>query len=432
MSDRWVGFPGGELTSETTLELAPGIRTRRNAGGHVLIDSPAGTIVDIGPCGFAILALFSQPVRLGDAVEHLERECGTTTEFAPTMNALNMLLEEGAIVVTGGTAPHTSGWADPVEHARMLHDDRRTSDYIAAIAAEVRPDDIVLDIGTGSGVLAVAAARAGARHVYAVEASDIADVAARVFVANGVQERVTLLPGWSRHIELPKRADVLVSEVIGNEPFEEEILETTLDARHRLVKRNARLLPSTLTLFARPLLLPEAELRQRTFGRAAVARWDDLYGIDFTPLLDASGPGPVHTITEGEVVATWPPVGPVAQLVAVDLTSISRPSLEAQADVVVDPPGRVNAIAVTFEATLFERFAHTMDPWRWPASSWGTSVWVLPDEIVVDRDAVLRVTYRRRVSGSADGLTCRVIPSEDHSEGDIQQGCRIGMARNTT
>ena len=89
----------------------------------------------------------------------------------------------------------------------MLHDDRRTGDYLAALAEAVRPGDVVLDIGTGSGVLAVAAARAGARRVYAVEASDIAEVAERVFAANGVTDTVTLVPGWSREIELPEPAD---------------------------------------------------------------------------------------------------------------------------------------------------------------------------------------------------------------------------------
>ena len=109
-----------------------------------------------------------------------------------------MLIEESALVSPGAERARTSGWADPVEHARMLHDERRTGDYVAALAAAVRPNDVVLDIGTGSGVLAVAAARAGARRVYAVEASDIAEVAQRVFVVNGVEDQVTLLPGWSR------------------------------------------------------------------------------------------------------------------------------------------------------------------------------------------------------------------------------------------
>ena len=64
----------------------------------------------------------------------------------------------------------------------------------------------------------MAAARAGARRVYAVEASDIAEVAERVFAANGVQDQITLIRGWSRQIELPKQANLLVSEIIGTRP----------------------------------------------------------------------------------------------------------------------------------------------------------------------------------------------------------------------
>jgi precorrin-6B methylase 2 len=105
-------------------------------------------------------------------------------------------------------------------------------------------------------VLAVAAAKAGVRRVYAVESSDIAEVAERVFEANGVRDTVTLVTGWSREIELPERADALVSEIIGNEPFEEEILETTLDARRRHLEPGARLIPNALTLIAKPLLIP--------------------------------------------------------------------------------------------------------------------------------------------------------------------------------
>ena len=281
-----------ELSRDTVLQLAPGIRTRWNAAGHVVVDSPVGTIIDIGPRGFGILSLFSQPRRLGEAIDRLEHEHRHSTDLAPTLSVLNMLIEESALVRPDGGRARTSGWADPVEHARMLHDERRTGDYLAALAAAVRPDDVVLDIGTGSGVLAVAAARAGARHVYAVEASDIAEVAERVFAVNGVRDRVTLLPGWSRQIELPEQADLLVAELIGNEPLEEEILETTLDARRRLLAPGARLIPHALTLLARPVLLPEAEIRQRAFGRAALQRWRDLYGIDFEPLARRGDPGP--------------------------------------------------------------------------------------------------------------------------------------------
>ena len=295
-----------DISPETLLQLAPDLRTRFDGAGHVLVDAPDGTIVDIGPRGYSILSLFSRPLALGEAIEQLERGEGSATDFVPTLSVINMLIEEGALVRPDARGGPIERWADPVEHARMLHDDRRTNDFLAALAKAVRPGDVVLDIGTGSGVLAIAAARAGARHVYAVEASDIADAAARVFALNDMEDRITLVDGWSRQIELPEQADLLVSEVIGNEPFEEEILETTLDARRRLLKPGARLIPHALTLFARPLL-PEAEARQRALGRTALERWRGLYGIDFEPLVNAAAPGPVNSPTEAEVAATWPP-----------------------------------------------------------------------------------------------------------------------------
>ena len=398
------------LAPETILQLAPGVRTRFDAAGHVLLDAPDGTIVDLGPRGFTALGLFARPLALGAAIARLEADEHSSTDFALTMNVINMLMEEGALVEPGAGRGPTSGWADPVEHGRMLHDDRRTHDYIAALTEAVRPGDVVLDLGTGSGVLAIAAVRAGARHVYAVEGSDIAEVAERVFAANWVADRVTLVTGWSRLIELPEPADLLVSEVIGNEPLEEEILETTLDARRRLLKPGARLIPHRLTLLARPLLLPDDEARQRAIGRPAIDRWRDLYGIDFQPLLDAALPGPVNMPTEAEVAATWPPAGPAVALAELDLATVENASVRAAADLRVEG-GAVNAVALTFRADLHGTIAHTLDPWTWPTSSWATSVWVLPERLDVGATDALHVRYSRRVMGTPDGLTCELVES---------------------
>jgi len=380
------------------------------ADGHVLVDAPDGTIIDTGPGGFATLSMFARPLSLGAAIERLENDRSVATEFLPTISVINMLIEEGALAPADADRVSARGWADPVEHARMLHDDRRTSDYIAALRGAVRPDDVVLDIGTGSGVLAIAAARAGARRVYAVEASDIADVAEHVFARNGVQDRVTLIRGWSRQIELPEPADLLVAELIGNEPLEEEILETTLDARRRLLKPGARLIPHTLELLARPLLVPDAHARQRAIGRRAIERWRRLYGIEFQPLLDAAVPSPVNNPTEAEVIAGWPPVGPPVSLVTVQLGRFRRATVDAAAELILAPPAHVNAVAITFRAHLHGGIVHTLDPWRWSSSSWATSMWVLPDAVRVGPRDALRVRYTRRAPGRADGLTVDVSP----------------------
>ena len=419
-------MPGTDLSPETRLQLAPGVRTRLDGVGHVLVDAPDGTIIDAGPNGFATLSMFARGLTLGAAIERVENDSSRATDFVPTLSVINMLIEDGALVPANADRLLSRGWADPVEHARMLHDDRRTDDYIAALRQAVRPADIVLDIGTGSGVLAIAAARAGARHVYAVEASDIADVAERVFAANGVQDRVTLIRGWSRDIKLSEPADLLVAEVIGNEPLEEEILETTLDARRRLLKPGARLIPHTLELVARPILIPDAEARQRAIGRHAIDRWRQLYGIEFQPLLDAALPGPVNNPTEAEVLAHWPPAGPPVTLATVALERYQRPSVDAAAELVFTGP--VNAVAVTFRAHLHNSIVHTLDPWRWPSSSWATSVWVLPEAVRLGPSDTLRVRYSRRVPGRADGLSCGVSPiSGDavavHQRHDIRVRC---------
>ena len=103
------------LSPDTRLQLAPGVRTRFDSAGHVLLDAPNGTIVDLGPRGYATLSLFAQPLALGDAIERLEREA-RSTDFAPTMHVVNMLIEEGALVRPDGRAPPAAGptrWSTP-------------------------------------------------------------------------------------------------------------------------------------------------------------------------------------------------------------------------------------------------------------------------------------------------------------------------------
>ena len=74
----------------------------------------------------------------------------------------------------------TRGWVRPNIHLSMLDDRARTKGFCDALRLMVQPEDVVVDIGTGTGVLATCAAKAGARQVYAVESSGIAEVAAQL------------------------------------------------------------------------------------------------------------------------------------------------------------------------------------------------------------------------------------------------------------
>ena len=93
-----------------------------------------------------------------------------------------------------------------------------------------------------------------------------------------------------------------------------------------------------------------------------------------------------------------------------ELGRYERPTVDASAELAVANTASVNAIAITFRAYLHGTLVHALDPWRWPSSSWATSVWVLPDPVRVGPPDTLRVRYCRRVRGRADGLTCEASP----------------------
>ena len=248
----------------------------------------------------------------------------------------------------------------------MLHDDRRTGDYLAALAPRCGPDDVVLDIGTGSGVLAVAAARAGARRVYAVEASDIAAVAAA-----GVrgQRRTGPRDAPPRMVEADRAAGA--GRPAGRRGHRQRAVRGRDPRDHARCPspspQAGRPLDSACAHAVRPVrsCCPRPRSGNASFGRAAVERWRDLYGIDFEPLLDAAFPGPIHTITEGEVVATWPQVGPAGR------ARLGRPHhLRGAVAARVAPTSssthraRSTPCALTFRAHLHDGISHTLDPGR--------------------------------------------------------------------
>jgi predicted RNA methylase len=143
----------------------------------------------------------------------------------------------------------------PRWHFEMLNDRERTHAYEAAISRVVQPGDLVLDIGTGAGLLSLLAARYGAERVVSCEGVDrVADVAERVAARNGFADRISIVRKWSTDVavgaELPRLADVLVTEIIDCALVGEGIVDTVRHAREHLLAPQARIVPARATLYA--------------------------------------------------------------------------------------------------------------------------------------------------------------------------------------
>jgi len=133
-------------------------------------------------------------------------------------------------------------------HFPMMNDGARNDAYEAAIRRAVTPDSLVLEIGAGSGLLSMMAARAGAKQVIACEQNPlVAEAASENVRLNGYADRVTIIPKRSSDlvvgVDLPRRADILVSEVLSDSLLSENVLEITRHARQALLEPDARLIP---------------------------------------------------------------------------------------------------------------------------------------------------------------------------------------------
>ncbi len=132
-------------------------------------------------------------------------------------------------------------------HRTMIRDRIRTDAFRRAIDSVVRPGDIVLDVGAGSGILSLFAARAGAARVYAVEQTSIAVLAQELATANRVADIVRVIQGDVTEIELPERVDVIVSEWLGGFGIDEGMLAPVITARNRWLKPGGVMVPDSVT-----------------------------------------------------------------------------------------------------------------------------------------------------------------------------------------
>lgn len=159
------------------------------------------------------------------------------------------------------------------EHRQYLEDTHRLDAFRRAIDATVRPGDVVIDLGCGTGILGLMACRAGASRVYAIDDGGMIDVARQVAVANGYGDRIVHMQGNSMRVNLPEQAHVIVSDQIGRLGFEAGVIEYFGDATRRLLRPGGRLVPAAVATWLAPLEAP-ALTAVVDFWRSAPADFD--------------------------------------------------------------------------------------------------------------------------------------------------------------
>jgi len=256
-------------------------------------------------------------------------------------------------------------------HREMLADKRRVCAFAQAVRQAVRPGEVVADVGTGTGLLAMVAARAGAGQVFAIDRGPIIEVARQIAADNGLAERITFLRAEARDLRLPERADLVVGEIIGSFGVEENILEVFTECRQSLLKAGGRLLPDRLDLCVAPTSIG-SELVTWT---ATLSR--DL-GLDLRALEAMARHTPAgmragreHLLAPGEIG------------LVIDLAH-ERPDLpEGESHFTVRRPGRMCGLLGWFMAVHQGRALHSTEPPN-RGSSWANTFLPTGDPVEVE------------------------------------------------
>lgn len=235
---------------------------------------------------------------------------------------------------------------DLTYHQRMVADAQRMTSYERALRAVIRPGDVVLDVGAGTGVLSIWAARLGAR-VHAVESMDIGEVVKPLSYHHGVADRVTVHRGDMRTLPIAEPVDVVVSECLGRMLADDGMLDA-MAAAMRWLKPGGRVVPQSVDLVMAPVELTH-------FPPLDTWRYLAL-GLDLSPLevfadsqSYAISTDPRELLAEAQVCGRWTPPG------ALEMWPVSY---------TLRPSARLRGLAGWFRATLAPGIELTNEPGR--------------------------------------------------------------------
>lgn len=167
-------------------------------------------------------------------------------------------------------------YAQLTSHRAMLRDEARTEAFRKAISKTVKEGDVVLDVGSGTGILSLFAAKAGAKRVYAVERSPTSAMVAHLAELNGFADVIVPLQHDIRMAPIGEKVDVIVSEWMGTIGVDENMYGAILWARDQHLKDGGSVIPRKVTAHMAPVA---TSIRTDT-----LFFHDKPYGVDLSPL----------------------------------------------------------------------------------------------------------------------------------------------------
>jgi type I protein arginine methyltransferase len=226
-------------------------------------------------------------------------------------------------------------------YGRMIADRVRMEAYVEALRQAVKPGSVLLDIGTGTGILALLACQFGARRVYAVEPSNAIQIAREIASANGYAGRVEFIQDISTRVTLPEQAHVIVSDMHGVLPLFEQNVPSLIDARRRHLAPGGTMIPRQENLWIAVVEAPELYRRHTT-------PWDEnAYSLDMRAALQRT----TNTWEKGRVAPEQLLVEPKSWA-TLDYGALESPNVSAQVTWAASRAGIGHGLIIWFDSIV--------------------------------------------------------------------------------
>jgi len=269
-------------------------------------------------------------------------------------------------------------------HEEMLKDEVRMDRYSRAILANKHlfKGKTVLDVGCGTGILCMWAARAGAKKVIGVDMATIHHQARKIVDKNGFSDVITIIGGKIEEVQLPvDKVDIIISEWMGYFLLYESMLDTVLVARDKWLAPGGLLFPDKASLYL--CAIEDAEYR-----RSKIDFWDDVHGFDMSCIKEMALMEPLVDMCKPDQM-----ISSAARILDIDLYKVTKEELdfESKFELRLTRSDFVHAVVAYFTVDFSEthnKVGFSTSP-RAQYTHWKQTIFYLEEPIVANKGEIL-------------------------------------------